>query len=562
MPPESREIQSDSVRLTVMPLPERGRPDSFTGAVGQFRVRATVEPIRAEVGEAVALVVEVIGRGNIKALPAPLLPEFESVEVFPPTEDAEPQIGSDAVTGTKEFSWVLVPRKPGSIEIPAIRYAYFDPASARYAEASTAPMRLEVEGETPPVPGQIALRPIKPSPSSDALGFVRSPWFLGAQLVPLILVLGAWRGSRRAEPSDARRRTARASAVLSPLHDAVGGEPRAFSHQLASAIRTHLAELYDQPELRHGPPAALQRAAESAGTARATAAALADLLGALDRARFAKDEAAPDPGATLKRAEQLLDAVHSARSRGTAARTASLVLLGLGMSAAASGASHVQNPGMTSITAVSAQTDSFHRGVQLMLRSRFTAAASEFEQYLTANTQDANAWYNAGNALFFAAQPGQAVRAWMRAVQVMPRHAEARSNLAIVAPAALPLLPPGFSLRSTEAGILLAALWWVLAAHAAWLIRKRRRPGLASVILVFVMATVLLGGLASRRASEVAVTTSRAPVHSDPVLKAEPVEELEAATPVQVRGRRPGWLRIRTPDGREGWIEASNLAEV
>jgi tetratricopeptide (TPR) repeat protein len=390
---------------------------------------------------------------------------------------------------------------------------------------------------------------------------VRSPWFFAAQLVPLVLVLAAWRSGRRAEPSDVRRRTASSKAVLAPLHDAVG-EPRAFSHQLAAAVRTHLAELCNEPQLRNGSPATLQRAVESAGTPRATAAALADLLDALDRARFAKDEAAPDPKASLKRAEQLLDAVHSARSRGTAARTASLVVLGLGMCAAAAGASQVQKPRMASITAVSAQTDSFHRGVQLMLRSRFTAAASEFEQYLTANTQDANAWYNAGNALFFAAQPGQAVRAWMRAVRVMPRHAEARSNLAIVAPAALPLLPPGYSLRGTEAGILLAALWWVLAAHAAFLLRKRRRPSLVSVILLFVMALVLFGGLASRSASEVAVTTAATPVHSDPVLKAEPVEELPAATPVPIMARRPGWLRVRTPNGRDGWIEAVNLAEV
>ncbi|MGH7504083.1 MAG: BatD family protein, partial [Longimicrobiales bacterium] len=107
--PENRELASDSLRLTVLPLPADGRPDSFTGAVGRFTVRAELQPSQLAVGDAATLTVEVRGKGNVKALPPPRLPELRAVEVYPPSEDARSETADGVIRGLKRFSWVLIP---------------------------------------------------------------------------------------------------------------------------------------------------------------------------------------------------------------------------------------------------------------------------------------------------------------------------------------------------------------------------------------------------------------------------------------------------------------------
>jgi tetratricopeptide (TPR) repeat protein len=561
LPPESRELRSDSLRLVVMPLPEAGRPASFTGAVGQFRLRASLEPVRADVGEAVELVVEVIGRGNIKALPSPRLPEIASAEVFPPTESAEPQVGTEFVSGTKTFRWVLVPKEPGEITIPAIAYGYFDANAAKYAEAAAQPLHLTVSGPATPLEGQITLRPVKPSPSSDALGVVRSPLFLAAQLLPLALLVASWMATRRREAPVEPRRAASARAALAELRPVAAGDPREFCGRLAVAVRAQIADLYHDGQLRTSSPAVVRQTLETAGTARPTAAALADLLETLDRVRFARGESLPDPAVMMQRAEQLLDALAS-RSRG-AGPNAGIVALALGAAAAnVHAVSSARTLALPASNVVQAVTP-FDRGVQLMLRSRFDAATAEFETHLARNPRDANAWYNAGNAYYYSGRPGEAVHAWITAVRLNPRHAEARGNLTAAAPASSPLLPPALSLAGDEAGALLAAVWWIGAGLVAFRLRRKKRPGLTALVFAALGLVVILAGVAGRAVAEAAVITAPAStVHSDPVLKGEAVEELAAGTPVTVLARRPGWLRVRTPAGREGWIESGQLIEV
>ena len=45
--------------IIIKPLPVTGRPKHFTGAVGQYRVRATAQPTTASVGDPITLVYEV-----------------------------------------------------------------------------------------------------------------------------------------------------------------------------------------------------------------------------------------------------------------------------------------------------------------------------------------------------------------------------------------------------------------------------------------------------------------------------------------------------------------------
>src|SRR5690606_34136420 len=134
--PETHELEGDTVRLHVRALPAEGRPEAFTGAVGDFEVRATIEPRSLAPGDAATLTVEVDGTGNIKALPPPQLPELSGIDVYPPTEDATLTARTGGIQGVKRFRWVLVPERGGTLELPAVTYAWFDPDAAAYRSAT------------------------------------------------------------------------------------------------------------------------------------------------------------------------------------------------------------------------------------------------------------------------------------------------------------------------------------------------------------------------------------------------------------------------------------------
>src|SRR5688572_23872123 len=59
--PETREIRSVSPRVTVLALPEAGKPEHFRGAVGQYTMEATVDPRTVAAGEPIQIKIVISG---------------------------------------------------------------------------------------------------------------------------------------------------------------------------------------------------------------------------------------------------------------------------------------------------------------------------------------------------------------------------------------------------------------------------------------------------------------------------------------------------------------------
>src|SRR5690606_41855581 len=111
------QLASDSVELIVQPLPP-GAPSSFSGAVGDYRMRASLSATSVEVGEPVEVRIVIEGEGNVATLEAP---RVEPAGVF---ERYDPNVGTSVrregrrVSGRKSFSCGLVPRCTGGFDIP------------------------------------------------------------------------------------------------------------------------------------------------------------------------------------------------------------------------------------------------------------------------------------------------------------------------------------------------------------------------------------------------------------------------------------------------------------
>ncbi|MEZ5358473.1 MAG: BatD family protein [Candidatus Zixiibacteriota bacterium] len=141
-------VKSQPLTVSVNPLPEAGKPRDFSGAVGQYNIFAIVDRQDVEVNESITLKVEITGRGNVKSIPEPKLPELDGIRFEKSSSDFRQSLSGGTIGGTKTFEYLLLPRVPGRLTIEPLTLTYFDPSKNKYQTSKTKPITLNVrQGE-------------------------------------------------------------------------------------------------------------------------------------------------------------------------------------------------------------------------------------------------------------------------------------------------------------------------------------------------------------------------------------------------------------------------------
>jgi hypothetical protein len=580
---DDQDLATDSLRLVVLPFPQEGRTTHFAGAVGRFSIRARLEPAAVPAGEATALVVEIEGSGNIKALPPPLVPALDGVDFHPPGEDAEIRVRQGLITGTKRFTWVLVPREPGRHQIPALEYHYFDPELRQYQVARTDPLALVVnpgEAGSPTPSTNETIRELKPQPAGESpLAWIRSPFFALIFAAPLLALAPLGRRRRRQSgkgappaPSARKLRRQRSAALLDLRQQATAAGDDLF-YALAALIRTEIALMTGAAAPARGHARSLAALLEAHGLPHATASAVGNLLGRIEGARY--QPTPPGPAARLafvEETEQILTILdrHSTRSGWTSpGSTAGILLLLIPLACAnCSGATNLYTAAKTLAGGRAAQRvetlpvareGDFQRAVEHIRNGDFDAAAHGFTEFLRDHPRDPYGWYNLGNAQFHAGRRGPALWAWLHALRLAPRDHDTRHNLRLAA--ADPALIRAVTYRlplSSEELFLLAGLAWLAGAAGLIGYSSTRRPAAARAGALAI--TLALGALAIRLAPTLGPAAAVAlpdqiPLRIAPDHRAETIHLLDGGAYLRILERRGEWLRISTAPGAEGWVE-------
>ena len=139
-------LETDAVSVNVKALPLENRPADFKGAVGSFKIAASVDKTEVHTNEPVTLTVNVTGSGNMKSVNEI---DFNFGRDFKVYDTIVSNVSSNA----KEFKIVFVPLLPGEKNIPSAKLSFFDPAKKDYSFAQTQPVKIKVEG-TPVVNAQ------------------------------------------------------------------------------------------------------------------------------------------------------------------------------------------------------------------------------------------------------------------------------------------------------------------------------------------------------------------------------------------------------------------------
>lgn len=128
-----KELKSNTLQINVKPLPEEGKPLSFSGLVGNFNCKFDYDKNKKiQANDAITFKFTVSGQGNIQLISPPEL-------VFPPDFDIyEPKISTqitsdyNGISGSKTFEFIVVPRNPGVYKINSFNYAFFNPQKHKY----------------------------------------------------------------------------------------------------------------------------------------------------------------------------------------------------------------------------------------------------------------------------------------------------------------------------------------------------------------------------------------------------------------------------------------------
>ncbi|MBN1153497.1 protein BatD [candidate division KSB1 bacterium] len=201
------DVFSSPVNIEVLPLPETGRPASFSGAVGDYTMAAAVDKQTVETNDAIALKLTLKGTGNIKMLPEP------EVNIPPDFEKYDPKISrsiertGNRIAGSKVMEYVLIPRFPGIQRIRPIEFNFFNPRTSSYETIRTSELVIDVlqgDDEMSVAGAGLSKEEVKllgqdirfiqrniPKLRRQGHFFYQSPFFIIGLLLPLVLMIAA-----------------------------------------------------------------------------------------------------------------------------------------------------------------------------------------------------------------------------------------------------------------------------------------------------------------------------------------------------------------------------------
>jgi hypothetical protein len=546
---ETFELHTDSVRIRAVEPPAEGRPVGYIGAVGRVSASSRLATPRARMGDPVLLTLRLEAVGNVKLMPRPVITlPWATIALG----DERVTVDSTAaeVRGTKEFDWLLTPRRAGQVVVPPLRYPFFDPAREAYDVAVTDSLALDVASatlatsdsvRTAPLPLRTVLRAERGAPLPSRGWF----WALLA-LAPAPAAL------RRAHLR--RRRPTRRRPAMQRLRALAGaGAPdarearRSFMNALAERVPPLAATTSSVP---------LARVLRRAGVTDATADGAAAVLAELDLAAYAAGHVASrELAARALAAARAVDA-EAVRLPGSGRAAKILILAILGSLAVGSVA-------LPLCAAPEPLLRSFDDAVAAYRHGDFTTAERLFARVSARAPRAVDAWANLGASAWARGDTALASVGWQRALRLDPLDDDARQRFDAIQSASFgdaAYVPPVPVDVAAGAALALWIAGWIVLA-----LPPSRRPSLAgaaaggafTLSLILLAAALELESMAGVRG--LAALRGARPLLDAPALDASSVAAASAGEVGALGAREGAWVRVTLDDARAGWVPVASI---
>ena len=154
----NKTVSAGKRTINVKPLPTKGQPADFSGAVGTFEFNVSSSKKSLKASESLQAIVEVKGNGNLKLFQLPTLVMPGALEVYEPEFNENVKTTLSGMQGSVSNHYTVVPSFKGKYPIPPVSFSYFDPESASYKTLTSDEIMIDVmEGPMETQAGAISL---------------------------------------------------------------------------------------------------------------------------------------------------------------------------------------------------------------------------------------------------------------------------------------------------------------------------------------------------------------------------------------------------------------------
>ncbi|WP_093368078.1 BatD family protein [Psychroflexus sediminis] len=260
-----KNFSANTKTIDVKPLPEEGKPEGFSGAVGEFdfQLKASEKTVVAQTS--FELSSEVSGKGNLKLFNLPKIQTPSAFEVYEPERSENVRTSSLGMRGSITEKYTVIPEFKGDYVIQPTTFSYFNPRTEAYERLQSEPIKIKVEpnpqrpeetvasaNDTAKPQNMIASKNtfnyIKLDTSLKAKGktqFFQSPlywtlFFIPFLSIPLMLIFGKVKNRATDENQLQQKRASKlAKRYLSEAKKNIG-DSKAFYESLERALHNYM----------------------------------------------------------------------------------------------------------------------------------------------------------------------------------------------------------------------------------------------------------------------------------------------------------------------------------
>ena len=592
-----KQIKAPGITIQVDPLPQR--PAGFSGGVGRYSISAQLDKNEVKANDPVKLRVVVTGVGNMKLLKQPEVKFPKDFDHYDAKVTDKTQLTTSGLEGSITYDFLAVPRHQGDYEIPAIEYIYFDTQANAYKTVKTEPFKLHVEkgsgSSSSTYTGQEDVKLLNSDIHYIKTGDTRQRgvnefffasteyWVSLALLLLGFISLFIIFRQRAIENADiVKQRAGKANKVASKrLKKAAklmaGGKQNEFYDEVLRALWGYVGDKLNMPVEQ----LSRENISQQLESRNVSSETISQFIGALDECEFARYA----PGDATGNMNKVYDAAMTAITqiaatmkrgkwkevRGERTPSARLILL------AVISLTSYFSP-LTSNAVTKAEADSAY------VQERYQQAAKDYEALLKQGVS-ADLYYNLGNCYYRMDQMTQAVLNYERALLLSPGDKDIRFNLQMARSKTIDKITPESEMffvtwyrslvnvmsvdgwaRTALVALIVAivlALFY-LFSDRIWL-RKIGFFGGIIALLLFLVGNLFAWQQKSNLTQRTGaiIIKSAVNVKSTPSKNGTDLYILHEGTKVTVTdSSMREWRKIRVADGKEGWLEVSEIEVI
>ena len=594
-------LKSKPITLQVKPLPQKGKPDGFSGAVGNFSFTDNLDNNQLKANEALTLTIGISGQGNLELIDAPEVHFPIDFETYDPKINSKINTSSNGISGRKKFEYLAIPRNPGDFVIEPVSFSYFNPRDKQYHSFSSERYNIHVEKGNANGSGGITysssaqedirfigqdIHHIKNTASElKPVGkflFASTLYYLLIVLPALFLVLFIilWKRREKQKGDVGLMKTRKANKVAKArLQKAAkfkdANNDKAFYDEIAQALWGYIADKFNIKQSVLSVET-VKETLKNKGVGDEVIDNFVNTLNNIEFARFAPGDTSGKMKTVFDEAMHAITQAEKALSKGKTLGEAGKKIGFLSLLAALLFASFIGSAQQAE-NLMKTANDAYNAGL-------YDSALNVYNVIENKNLESAELYYNMGNAYFKNNDIASAILYYEKAKKLAPNDEDIEYNLGIANSLIvdkIEKIPELFyqhwwnyfyNLFNADTWTAISIFSWLilLLFVGIFVLTKSRSIKKLSFYLgiLFLFLTISTFGLASQKYyftkehREAIIFTPTITVKSSPTLNAVDLFVVHEGTKIKVLDHVQNWVKIKIPDGSIGWLPEESLRMI